>query len=472
MKSKNKYLRFKSFIGGWKVFAATVLLFGAGSIAIAATAEFPLPYDEQYHFTLIQHYSQQLSPFIDAQPAELATAGDATRYGSYLSHYLLSFPLRFITLFTNDIATQVFLLRLINIAFVVGALVLFRLFVLRLMKSGVAANGAVALLAVLPVTSLLAAHINYDNLILLTFAGLLVMAQVIVQRTKAGEGLRATLLLSFVAVALLGCLVKFTFLPLAAMMLAFTATVLMRYKAWPKFQTKRVSVSLIAALLLCVAASGLFSERYVGNLIVYKTLQPDCEAIQPLNVCMQYGPWACNYGLEQAAANDVAFEGRSVQGYLANIGAPLMVRGLGGVNDKGIVAEIPKPTLISLMATAALLAVGMLGAAVMYRKDALVLMVVSAMGLYVAALFQRNYSEFMSLHEIVAVQGRYIVPLVVPFVVIGFIGLRMYAKHIYRAFQDLVRLLGLLRTIHPDEAYERTATYWSAKVWRRGIVED
>ena len=83
-----------------------------------------------------------------------------------------------------------------------------------------------------------------------------------------------------------------------------------------------------------------------------------------------------------------------------------MIRGLGGVNDKGIVADIPKPALISLMATAALLAVGMLGAAVMYRKDALVLMVVSAMGLYVAALFQRNYSEFMSLHEIVAVQGR------------------------------------------------------------------
>lgn len=142
-----------------------------------------------------------------------------------------------------------------------------------------------------------------------------------------------------------------------------------------------------------------------------------------------------------------------------------MIRGLAGVNDKGIVAEIPKSVLIGLMVLAAMLVVGTLGAAVMYRRDLLVLMTVAAMGLYVAALFQRNYSEFMSFHEIVAVQGRYIVPLIVPFIVIGFIGMRIYARQTRLAVRGTVRLVSLLRTIHPDEAYERTVAYWSAKVY-------
>ena len=275
---RNKQVYITGVLGGRVVFGFILGMFIAFSLLIALFSDFPLPYDERYHFTLIQHYSQQLSPFITWQPAELAATGDATRYGSYLAHYALSFPLRFIALFSDDMSTQVFLLRFINVGFVIGALVLFRQFVLRLTKSGIAANGAVAFLAVLPVTSLLAAHINYDNLILLMFAGLLVMAQSIVRHIRAGNGSNVKLLFSFVAVALLGCLVKFTFLPLAAMMLAFTVTVVIRYKAWPTIgalRLGRVSLSLIATVMLCVVASGLFVERYVGNLVTYKSLQPD-----------------------------------------------------------------------------------------------------------------------------------------------------------------------------------------------------
>lgn len=283
MKSKNKYLRFKRVVDGWIPFSAILVIFAISAGLIAVNSAFPLPYDERYHFALIEHYSHQLSPIITAQPAELAIVGDATRLGSYLSHYLLSLPLRFTAMFTSDVQMQITALRLINVGFVLAALVLLRIFVARLTKSGVAANLAVAVLALLPVTSLLAAHINYDNLMLLVFAGLLVSGQSIAMRIKTGGQLPVSLVSIFTATALLGCLVKFTFLPIAVVFLAVFGVSFIRAKAWRQVTVKRTAISRVVAvgsLILVAVSAGLFAERYVGNTLVYGTPQPDCDAVQ------------------------------------------------------------------------------------------------------------------------------------------------------------------------------------------------
>lgn len=467
MVNKYKHIDFKRVLASRQLFVVVLTLMATYAVFIAVSSAFPLPYDEQYHFALTQYYSQQISPFITSQPEELAIAGDTTRMGSYLMHYLLSFPLRFVSLFTHDIATQVVILRLINIAFVVAALALFRRFLLRLTGSGMLSNSVIAAVCALPVVSLLAAHINYDNLALLAFAAALVLAQSIILAVKKSQPVSMSLIMAFTTVVLLGSLIKITLLPVAAVLSVFVAIVLVRARTWPEWNmnNKRAGATLIALAVLSGAATGLFVERYIGNIVTYGTPQPDCSDVQPLNVCMQYGPWARNHGLEQAAAVDTSFEGRSVEGYVANIWVPLMIRGLGGVDEQGIVPEIPRPVLMALLVSAVALAAGMLGAAIMYRKNILILAVVSATGLYMLALLQRNYSEFMTLHEIVAVQGRYTVPFIVPMLAIGYMGLALYVKQIRILNQKALRQLRMYAALHPDEAYQRTATYWSAKVY-------
>lgn len=473
MKLRNTYDRVKEFMGSRHLFVGVLILFTTQALWVASTAAFPLPFDELYHFTLIQNYSHAFSPIIVTQPSELAVAGDITRLASYLSHYLLSFPLRATQLLTDDVAMQVLVLRFINIAFVVGALVLFRYFLIRLTKSGMLSNGAIALFCILPVTSLLAAHINYDNLLLLIFAALLVLAQSILTLLNEKRELALSHVLVFGSVCLLGCLVKITFIPIAVVAVATVGTVLIRKGAWKWVgvsRSGRAAYGLIGASLLLIASTGLFIERIGVNLATYGSAQPDCSAVQPVNVCSQYGPWARNHGLEQAAATDTSFEGSSVEGYVTNIWVPLMIRGLGGVDSSGIVPEIPKPVLIGLIGITAVLFAGMI-AMLLRRKDLTLVMVGIAIIVYMIALLQRNYSEFMNLHEIVAVQGRYIVPFIIPVVAIGMWGIATHGRILVGLGRNVNERAKTLGDLDPDEAYERSARYWSAKTWRRRSTE-
>lgn len=455
------------------MFVAILFVFAIISTIIAVSYNFPLPYDEQYHMTLIQYYSHQISPFITTQPEQLAVVGDATRYGSYLMHYLLSFPLRAISAITSDANVQIISLRLINIGFMLAAFVLFRLFVIRLTGSALKANVSIGLLAALPATSLLAAHVNYDNLALLLFASMLLTAHSAVRQITNNKQLSLPLLLTIITLALTGSLVKFTFLPLAAVILAGILGMLVWHKALPSLPEAgwQNGLSLVAIMILTLTATGLFTERYIGNVVSYGTLQPDCAAVQPLETCLQYGPWARNYALEQAAKTDTTFVERSVEGFIANLWMPIMIRGLGGVNNHGTVAELPANLIFALKLVTGALILGIVAAIIRFRKNTMLLMGVAAAALYLGALIQRNYSEFMSLHEIVAVQGRYLLPLIVPIVAISFMGQRYYVDLGMYLSRRMVSAARYVRTIEAEEAYYRTANYWSMKLWNREMTD-
>jgi hypothetical protein len=465
----NMNAKIMGFMGSRWVFAGILGVFAAQAIHIAVTSGFPLPFDEKYHVEIIRFYAETSTPFVATQPAEMALVGDATRLTSYLFHYVLSFPLKLVAAITGDLQMQIVALRIINIGFVVGALLLFRVFIRRLMGSAVVSNVAILMFCLLPVTAFLAAHVNYDNLLLLCFAGMLVVAQSIVARLNQRKDVGVARIVSFGSILLVATLVKFTFLPIAVAAALVVSVLFLRKKAWwlVKFNLKgRAGLGFAAAVVLGLVSLGLFVERVGVNTVAYGSPQPDCAAVQPVSTCIQYGPWARNYQLEQKAATDAVFEGRSVQGFAANIWAPLMVRGLGGVDNYGIVPDIPKPVLIALLGAAALLSTGVIFR-LFYRRDLMITMFVAAAGLYMIALLQRNYSEFMQFHEIVAIQGRYLLPFVIPFTAIGVVGLFEYGRLTIRSRHLIGKKLNALKELETREAYERSANYWSAKIWRR-----
>lgn len=451
----------------WLVLAIFVLY--AASIAISSGTT--LAFDESYHFALINHYSHNISPIITSQPAELSMMGDATRLGSYLSHYVLSFPLRIVQLLGGDTQLQFVTLRLINIAFVAAALIVFRRFVTNVTNSAGVATIAVILFCALPVTSYLAANINYDNALLLCFALLLLAAQRVIASGIKNE-LSYGQLLVFASIAMIGCLVKFTFLPIAGAITLFIFGFALTRRVKPRFakselKTVKARVRYTFIIALSLLASGLFAERYGGNVAAYGSLQPDCVAVQDLKTCLNYGPWARNYTLAQGAKSDTTFEGRSVQGYVAHLWAPMMTNGLGYT---GVANGVSKSTFYVLAILMLITIIGV--SAVLFLGNRIYMMVIFASMIYFVALLQRNYSEFMQFHEAVAVQGRYALPFMVPFFAIAVIGIGAYVRQLRKLPVKLSMIIVHLRDVEPDVAYELSRSYWAARLEQRRLARD
>ena len=111
---------FLNIISSKWFFIFVTIFFFAEMAWIALSAIYPMLFDEEYHLGIIDIYARQISPFIASQPAEASFHGDITRYGSYLFHYLISFPYRFISIFTDDLPTKIIALRFNCIGIVIG----------------------------------------------------------------------------------------------------------------------------------------------------------------------------------------------------------------------------------------------------------------------------------------------------------------------------------------------------------------
>src|SRR5688500_7138125 len=109
-----------------RFFTATVILLVLQSIWMAFTAIYPMPFDEYADVGIMSIYARQWSPLVTNQPPEASLFGDITRTGSYLYHYLMSFPYRLLEMISDNQVFMVVSLRLINIVMVVVALYLFR----------------------------------------------------------------------------------------------------------------------------------------------------------------------------------------------------------------------------------------------------------------------------------------------------------------------------------------------------------
>jgi hypothetical protein len=129
-------------------------LFIFQSTWIALTMRYPGAFDENFHLGLIKIYSHQWLPFIGDQPPLAEVYGAVARDPSYLFHYLMSFPYRFIQLFTDSQTLTVILLRLINVAIAATGIMVFSRVLARLPMSAAARNVALYFYAAIPVVTL------------------------------------------------------------------------------------------------------------------------------------------------------------------------------------------------------------------------------------------------------------------------------------------------------------------------------
>ena len=266
-----------------------IFLFAFQAIWIAFSAYHPMPFDEHFHFRLVDLYSEQYLPFIKDQPSNFASLGDVTRRGSYLSHYLMSFPYRLISIIVDSLTIKIIFLRLINIGMVVTGLFFFvKLFREQKIPRSVI-NTSFLVLTSIPIFSLLAAHISYDNFLFAIAPLLFLYAwRVYSYDNNSVKNTIVFLILSIVAI-----LIKYTVIPVVVVLGCIVLLGL--YKNSRKSiikcikkelisMNKATKYSLFGVLTVCIL---LLAEVYGVNIVRYRSLTPKCNQVQAYESCMK-----------------------------------------------------------------------------------------------------------------------------------------------------------------------------------------
>ncbi len=413
-----------SVFGNPRFFRVILALLVVQAAWIALTGRYPMAFDEDFHLGIIRLYAHHISPFWSGQPQNADMFGAVARDPSYLYQYLMSFPYRLISLFTGDQTIQVLILRAIDIGLFAGGVALYRRLMMKAGTSVAMVNLCLLIFVLIPITPLLAAQINYDNLLLPVTALALLMTLDFDARLAKKKQLDTGLLAGLLIVCLLSSLVKYAFLPLFAAIVGFIAV-----RLWQRYRSPRTiggqllagwrrlsgwsQAGLVAALIV---SGGLFVQRYGINIVRYHEPVPDCSQVLSVKECSQYGPWIRNYNLELANIG-----GRhSPLTFTADWLYGMWLRTFFAVDGPATNFQTRGPLLVPgisaiVFAAAGVIAVAAAGPKLLRRYNAPVLWLFAAAPIvYAGALWLDDYKAFVQTGQAVAINGRYLLPVLLP----------------------------------------------------------
>jgi hypothetical protein len=391
------------------------------------SAVYPMAFDENVHFGLIQLYAHHLSPFLNGQPADANQFGAVARDPSYLYHYLMSFPYRLITLFTHDETIQVIILRLINVAMFTAGLLFFSKVMAKAKASQGLINVSFAIFVLIPIVPQLAAQINYDNMVMLLLPLFCLVSFSVIENMRQRR-IDARALLIFMTLSLIISLVKYSTLPfIAAASIFFTVVLCMSFhkhyhKLWPAVRHGFGSVSRLVLVLLIgsiLLTSVLFVQRYGDNLKLYKTPLPSCNQVLTIKQCSQYGPAQRDYNYTEHKSTSFRPEVFSfmvswLQGMWYRLFFAINGSASGFNNSPGL----PLPTQSAvILAVSGLIAMLYYGRRILSHNMLLAFLMLITI-FYLVALWLDNYTEYSQTGVAVAINGRYLLPIL-PFVAVA-----------------------------------------------------
>lgn len=409
-----------------RFFKAVLALFFLESAWIAISAAYPMVFDENTHFGVIQLYAHRWNPIFLHQPPHAAFAGPLPREPSYLYQYLMSFPYRILTHLTNNQMVQIIALRFINIALFGGGLILFRRLLLKTRVSPAIVNVALLFFILTPVVPLLAGQINYDNLVM-PLVALTLLLTVSINDTLSRTGrLPIGRTLQLLTLCLFSSLVQFEFLPI------FVAAALwLSWQTWRQHQKKPLMLlqnmqkswhtsswqsKLIVGLPLLIAV-GMFVEMYGVNIVMYHNPTPQCDQVLSRQECAGYGSWERN---QIALAHKTTVNTNPVlfaASWTYRMFIAMFYTSSGGASPQASYLSINPLPVIFMTA----IAVFGIGAVLMIRYHRTILGNYRYLGFllfvslfYAAMLLVRNYGDYVHVGQKIAINGRYLFPVALP----------------------------------------------------------
>lgn len=432
--------RIITFLGSRQFFVGVMVVFLLQAVWIALSGRYPMAFDEDFHLGIIRLYAHHISPFWNTHPVGSEAYGAIARDPSYLYQYLMSFPYRLISAITTSQAAQVIFLRFISIGMFAASLPLYRRLLLKSGASRAIVHLCLAIFVLVPIVPLLAAQINYDTLLMPLAALTLLLSVSFVEELERHKRINVKVLLLLVITGLLTSLVKYAFLPI--LLVAFVYVVVAARRTYPsakKFwlgigtgltlMTRRTRVVL---LLLVVLSAVLFMQRYGVNIVRYRTPVPDCGAVLTVKQCSSYPPWNRDYSLAQTKADrDTTrspltfsadwFYGMWMRSFFAVDGpgtrfqthGPLVLPGIGAIVFGSAAAIM---TAVSLRRT-------------FRRYDGQILgLFVAVVAVYIVLLWADEYHSFLQTGQAVAINGRYLLPVLPLFLTMLALGTNVFLK--------------------------------------------
>jgi hypothetical protein len=410
------------FVTSKSFFYVVLGLFAFQALWIAWSGAYSMAYDEFFHLAAIQEYAKHWLP-IAGESAAHPELGAFSRDPSFLYHYLMSFPYRVIVQIWHSFASQIIVLRMFNIALFTGGMVFFWRTLRRAGLSLKTANIIMFFFAFIPTSALLAAQLNYDNMVVFTAGATLYLATDIVLQLRRNTLPGLPKIVTLLAVLLAGSVVKYAFLPIAAavgLVLLYEFIVAFRRKAvtasvlrqeWKK--TNRLLLAAAGVFLL--AAAGVFTERIGLNIVRYHTPVPDCAQVISYDKCLSHDAYERNENYKNLQlSKQLSIRDKvtyPVQWYQQVIRESFFAIGPKQINYPSgpplPVANIAGNVIVFAMLLTVVAALPWLVRHPIWR------LWLATFVLYVGTLFARNYSEYLSLGVPVAIHGRYVVPVII-----------------------------------------------------------
>lgn len=416
---------------------AIIILFIIQASWLALSFRFPMIYDEGTHMGFIVQYSDEISPYTNDTPGNMTTQIS-------LFHYLMSFIYRLMSVFTDSTFVLVVVCRLICIGMVAtGMYILAKTCIRAGVPRGVTAIGML-LFTSLPMVPLVAATINNDNLLFLTSSIFFFYMVKIINDSKL-NWLDVALLVS---IGCISALVKYTFLPI--FLISIILTLCFSLKNKKKFNGLLTSFrgtsfnKRLAMIALLTVSTGLFLLVYMGNVIMYKSLQPACTEVLPQQVCQRNGVVQRNKIAKETADSRPTVP---IDDFSYRIWFGSMLNNTvwsGNSTENGVALRPPLYiTKISFFVSVILGACLLLYAwRTLRMTPAFKVLLLVALSLF-GVLFLKNLSTYYSLHQPYAIQPRYLMS-VLPIVVIAVVYAAYVVTRGKRTLQTFVVALVLM----------------------------
>ncbi len=423
--------------------------FFISAIWLVFTARYPMAFDENYHYNIIQQYAKQWSPFFTTQPQGSEALGDITRYPSYLFHYVLSFPYKFISLFTSSDAFKIIILRLINVCMLASSLWIFKRLFEKMKFSALLTNLSLLVFILIPIVPFLGAQISYDNLTIPLTALTFYAAVSVLMPLRKGI-FNSNWLLIFVITGMFNALIKYTYLPIFIALFVYVFIAFLhsyrkyRFKVLETFKHNVVKLPRLKQILvICALLLGaiLCFERYGVNLIKYKTPVPDCAQVLNETSCKQYGPWGRDFILKQRKDGDVP------NWRIADYNKIWIRTTLNEFYFAINYDYSSKPPLRILYGFAkTMLAIGLLAVVVFIKrilKEPNLRLILATSVFYTIILWLDNYMKFYNVHWPVAIHGRYLLPLVPAIAIVMGYAIKSVIELIPKQFQETMKFISV-----------------------------
>jgi hypothetical protein len=397
---------------------------------IAISSSYPMAFDEDFHFGIIKLYAKQWSPFFAHQPVGGDSFGALTSDPSYLYHYLMSFPYRLVSLFTHYQPYQIVSLRFIDIMLMACGLVIFKKVLLKTTASQALINSTLLLFTLIPIVPMLAGQINYDDL-LIPLTGLAILICLNFREQVVKGRLSIPLLLELFAVCMFTSLVQYEFLPIFAAIAAYVFVSVWRLNRQVKILLNKDNTSLkswhtvkrsyrLGYIVMFFVALLLFGGRYGTNLADYKSPVPQCNQVLTVTQCSAYTPWLRNYTDELQKnsfdINPLKYTGKWVYGMYYHT----FYNSSGGASSDAMYVHsnplpiIAKTAIITFSLGLLLLMYDIFRGNKILKEHPHIGFLLYISLSYMFFLWLWNYHDYLHLGAAVALNGRYLLPVMLP----------------------------------------------------------